>query len=406
MIGLSILLGIANGVLPSAASAKELPAMPASVTAISDGLATFGVRLLVELSTRQPGHSVVVSPYGLATALAMTSQGAAGATRSTLTDLLGLGEMASGQLADGHQMLRDTLTTPGATGSVPTIANSLWAGQGMVFAESFLSQQREAFGATFETLHFEQPEAVKRINDWVATATSGKISKIVEELPATTPLVLVNAVHFKGAWQVPFAPADTKEQPFTLSDGSQRMVPLMIRRNASLAYQEMPDYQAVTLPYDGERFGLTVVLPTRNSEMPSAFLERTFNHLSVSPPNLLRPVTLSLPRLSLTFDAELRSALEVLGAGLVFTSSADFSAMTTTKVMLDRVLHAASLIVDEYGTEVAAATAVMVGRSLVLRATVMTVDRPYYLLLHTLDEPRTLLFLAYIADPGPLAPGP
>ncbi len=405
VVALTALLGAAAGAPDQGlAAAAEAPPVPLLADTIINGVAGFGIRLLADLSGRQPGQSVVVSPYGLATALAMTAEGAAGTTRSALTQLLGLGDMSSEDIATGHQALRTTLSAPDAAGAAPVIANSLWGGKGVTFAEPFQARQRQAFAAVAESVDFASPDATKRINDWVSTATSGKISQIVPLLPPTTPLVLVTAVHFKGAWETAFNPAHTRDQPFTLPDGKKRMVPLMIRTDALLSYRESPEFQAVTLPYKGERLGLTVLLPSREGEAPAAFLENAVKALMASRAEPDRAVTLSLPRASLTFNAELHQSMDALGAGIAFTQAADFSAMTTSKVLLDRLLHAVSLTIDEQGTEAAAATAVTLGRGFPSRNAVMTVDRPYYLLLHPLGDLRTILFLAYVADPQP--PGP
>ena len=239
----------------------------------------------------------------------------------------------------------------------------------------------------------------------MAAATSDKITQILPQLlPPTTPLVLVNAVYFKGSWETKFNAALTRDHPFTLTDGSKRSVPMMLRNDALLGYRETADFQAVTLPYKGGRLGLTVLLPSRSGEAPAAFLEGAIKSLMASRDQPEQSVTLSLPRATLGFNAELHQTLADLGAGIAFSQAADFSAMTASKVLIDRVLHAVSLTIDEQGTEAAAATAVTLGRGFPPRSATMTVDRPYYILLHPLGDLRMILFLAYIADPQASAP--
>lgn len=46
-------------------------------------------------------------------------------------------------------------------------------------------------------------------------------------LGAMTRLVLVNAVHFKGLWQLPFPEAATRQRIFHKLDGSTVVVPMM-----------------------------------------------------------------------------------------------------------------------------------------------------------------------------------
>lgn len=46
-------------------------------------------------------------------------------------------------------------------------------------------------------------------------------------LDAMTRLVLVNAIHFKGLWQLPFPQAATRQRIFHKLDGSTVSVPMM-----------------------------------------------------------------------------------------------------------------------------------------------------------------------------------
>lgn len=62
-----------------------------------------------------------------------------------------------------------------------------------------------------------------------ASAFSGMIQGFLQEgtLGAMTRLVLVNAIHFKGLWQLPFPEAATRQRIFHKLDGSTVVVPMM-----------------------------------------------------------------------------------------------------------------------------------------------------------------------------------
>jgi serpin B len=45
-------------------------------------------------------------------------------------------------------------------------------------------------------------EARRKINQWIATATAGRITELLppDSVHTDTPAVLANALYFKGAW--------------------------------------------------------------------------------------------------------------------------------------------------------------------------------------------------------------
>ena len=72
--------------------------------------------------------------------------------------------------------------------------------------------------------------ARQRINNWVSEQTEGRIEDLIppDTINAMTRLVLTNAMYFKAAWLYKFEAEFTNDEPFTLLDGSEVEVPLMI----------------------------------------------------------------------------------------------------------------------------------------------------------------------------------
>jgi serpin B len=243
-----------------------------------------------------------------------------------------------------------------------------------------------------------RPGRAGRINDWVGEHTNGKITKLLAPgtLDASTRLVLVNAVYLKAHWQEPFDASLTASAPFHAPGGD--VTARFMHSEGSLPYAKGDGYQAVELPYQGGELAMDLFLP----EDLAAFEKRVAHGIA---PLLtgLRPdrVALGLPKLDLTSRFELADGLKALGARDIFSDHADLSGITTQEpLQLSRVVHEVKLIVDEKGTEAAAATAP------VARATAAPVDRPIQM---TLDRPFVLvvrdkgtgenLFLARVEKP-------
>jgi serpin B len=95
----------------------------------------------------------------------------------------------------------------------------------------------------------------------------------------------------------------------------------------------------------------------------------------------------------------LAETLQMLGMEQAFSGSADFSRMLEGGAQITGVYHQAFVSVDETGTEAAAATAVVTGRSATRTDFELTVDRPFLYLIRDL-ETNTIVFMGRMVDPS------
>lgn len=108
-----------------------------------------------------------------------------------------------------------------------------------------------------------------------------------------------------------------------------------------------------------------------------------------------------LPKFNVTWGTfELKESLQALGMRDAFVSGrADFSGMDGTKrLFIGRVLHKASIEVNEKGAEAAAATAVVMMRA-PERTHTFRADHPFLLLICD-NSTGSILFLGRIVDPS------
>jgi serpin B len=109
----------------------------------------------------------------------------------------------------------------------------------------------------------------------------------------------------------------------------------------------------------------------------------------------------SLPRVNLSVDTDLKNLLKRLGMGVAFTSAADFTGLSPQACCIGLVQQAATLQVGEQGTVASAASAVgIVASAGRIELPPVTFDRPYLMLVtdSTTGEP---LFITRVADPAP-----
>ena len=156
--------------------------------ATAPGVAAFGVSLFGKLCEAQPDEPVtVVSPLSIAAALALALAGATGASAAELTTLLGA--------PDHAEIARLSETLLSDTSVTLKIASSIWLHKSI--KEDYILTAQSAHKAVAAPLG----TSYAPINAWVAGATEGKITDLLQGAP--DPLVravLVNAVFFKGSW--------------------------------------------------------------------------------------------------------------------------------------------------------------------------------------------------------------
>ena len=95
-------------------------------------------------------------------------------------------------------------------------------------------------------------------------------------------------------------------------------------------------------------------------------------------------VSLYMPKFSFTKEITANDVLDALGMKDAFQpGTADFSGMDGARdLFIQYVLHKAFVAVDEKGTEAAAATAVIVGKTAIMEPEVrLVIDRPFIFLI-------------------------
>jgi serpin B len=347
------------------------------------------------------------SPLSVTSALAMTYAGARGETAAEFEAALKYPLKGDGLLA-AQKRLSDAILGSTEEGSEFTVANSLWPDSQVRILESFLSSQDANFGPQIFQVDYQndEPKARAAINDWVDKATKGKITDLIANpLPASTRLILANAVYFKGAWRAPFPPEGTKDRDFAAPKGKVS-VPFM-HKEAHFNYLERPGFQALELLYRGNNTSMVVLLPKKGGggladlwgPLAAGGLSGWLDGLSSE------TVDVYLPKFKITWGARsLREPLEALGLRQVFTDQADLSGITGDRSLsVSDVVHKAFVEVNEEGTEAAAATAV-IARATAMRVDekpipVFDADRPFVFLI--IDKATgSILFMGKLDDPS------
>lgn len=396
----------------------------ALLRARSQGTAELAFDIYRTLAQATPEANLFYSPYSIATALGMAYAGAENQTARDMEKALHFGDQAL-HTHEGFARLNQALE-PRSLDDHPDapppfrlkMANDIWALTGYPYRETYLDTLGKYYGAELHTLDFRgEPEASRQtINQWVAKATEDKITDLLppNSIHDDTRLILTNAVHFVAGWRFAFADGLTEKAPFHLLDGSTTEVDLMRLDHSDLPYVAADNFDMVELPYANGRVSMLLILP-HEGQLES--VEASLNASTLAELKQRRratPGVVHLPRLDLKSELSLRQTLSTLGMASAFAPTRpgapmpDFSgiadpAVSGDELGIDDVIHQATLKVDEEGTEAAAATAVLMVRTLSMpvdppKPFEMRLDRPFILLIQ--DQPTgALLFVGRVLNP-------
>ncbi len=384
------------------------PARAADLPAFVEGQSTFVLALYQKLH-KQEGN-LVLSPYGITEALAMTFAGAGGRTAEEMAGVLHAQDAAGFHAS--ARALRERLAAVAAAGHVELVtANTVWPQAGFPLEDGFVARCRADYGVTPASLDYRaDPDACAReISAWAAAATRDRIRGLVPPgaLTRRTRLVLASAIYFKGTWLERFDRNATGPAPFRLPGGETVAVPTMHRRG-TFGYAESEEFQVLEMPYVGGELAMVVLLPKKAGPIAETEAALTVEGLQRCCARVYpREVDAYLPRFRAESSFRLSTPLISLGMRDAFSETeADFSGMAGpgSGLYLSAVLHKAFLEVDEEGSEAAAATAVVVGVTSVTpeppEVPVFRADRPFLFFIRD-QQTRAILFAGRLADPRP-----
>lgn len=379
-------------------SADQQPTLDVD-TNLVDANTKFGFKLFSEILKQDTNKNVFVSPTSIAIALDMAYNGASGETQEAMAKVLELEGLSLDQLNQGNNALKASLENADPDVQL-SIANSLWANQGIDINPKFIKNNQEFYKAEVTELNFSSAKAAKEINRWVKKNTNGKIKTIVERTQADDLLFLINAIYFKGSWTREFDKSQTSDQAFYISDVNQKQHPMMYQYG-KYQYYENDDFQAVSIPYGKERLSLYVFLPREGSSLAEFQQQLTAeNWLQWMKEFKSRDGSIRLPRFKFEYDIKLNNSLKALGMDVAFTDNADFSNLTSESAAISQVKHKTFVEVNEEGTEAAAAT------SIGIVSTSISIDQPFNIVVNrpffcTVRDNKTgaILFMGSIVEP-------
>ena len=354
--------------------------------ALAEGNNAFALDLYKKLAGAKPGN-LIVSPFSVTSALGMAYAGARGDTATEMANTLhftlppdrlhpALGGVTRWLQSDGRRQAYEM-----------SIANALWTQKDLAISPEFRDVLTKSYGSASHEADFVNDREAARlaINRDVETQTRQRVKDLLQpgDLKVITRVVLTNAVYFRGTWKDQFDKSQTRDGDFETAPGVKVTVPMMSRTKGKLLAHSNSAFTAVELPYNSGRFAMTFLLPTKRHGLQE--VERNLTAASLA--EALKGLTATeweivVPRFKFESRTDMGELLRDLGMRVAFTDAADFTAITPDdRLRIDKVVHLATVEVDEEGTVAAAATAVTVVATSYHEPHRVRLDQPFLFLI-------------------------
>ncbi|KAK8775490.1 hypothetical protein V5799_031165 [Amblyomma americanum] len=366
----------------------------------------FAVDLHRELlhSRQEKLDTVISSPFSIAAVLSMTLAGARGKTAEELLSVL---RVKDDKVHENFAAFLPKLSSHSHKLQFH-LANRIYSDQKFPVVENYVAFLNSSYVSTILSVEFEKSESVRaEINDWVKVTTESKIVDMLGPgiVTASTGVILVSAIYFRGLWELPFPTSSTSRHEFNVNSKTKVEVDMMHQKQEfAIARSDELKARAIEMPYKGGKASMVILLPDDIDGL--SHLEHHLSHCKLSTiladlketPN----VQVSLPKLSFQQGLSLKSTLTAMGLNDLFSTSCDLSGMFKTgRPSVFELVHRVFLQIDEGGTEPGPATAGEASAPAgpeAAQTTEFLVDHPFMLLVLK-SKSDVVLFIGSVRRP-------
>ncbi|XP_027432155.1 serpin B7 isoform X2 [Zalophus californianus] len=372
--------------------------------------AEFCFNLFRELDNNQGSENVFFSSLSIFTALALVRLGARGDSVSQIDKILhfnpasGWGNSSQAQPRLQSQLKRvlSDINTSHRDYELH-IANGVFAEKVFDLHKNYIECVEKLYNAKVERVDFTNDieDTRYKVNKWIENETHGKIKSILQagSVSSSAVMVLVNAVYFKGKWELAFNKNETVNCHFKSPKCPGKAVAMMHQeRKFNFSVIRDPSMQVLELKYHG---GISMFIMLPENDLSQIENRLTFQNLmewTNRRKMSSQYVEVFLPQFKIEKNYEIKHHLRALGLKDIFDESrADLSGIASGgRLYVSKMMHKSYIEVTEEGTEATAATGNNIVEKQFPESRVFRADRPFLFVIRKGD---IILFSGKVSCP-------
>ena len=335
----------------------------------------------------------VYSPISLYAALSMLTEMTDGETKRQVMDLLGAADSET-----LRQTVRDLWMSVYLDDgrSVCRLANGAFLRENADVKQEAVDALVDWYYASTYRVPMGTEEADKAIAGWLNQNTGGLLSEETGNIrtDGNDLLRLYNTIYYKSSWQDAFEESRTGKDVFTAADGTEQETDFMHRTERG-SCQKREGYTAAPRYL---RYGRMVFVLPDEGVTPESLLQRQGFLAELTGDYNAAELVWSVPKFDVKSSTGLNEALQALGVTDAFDwTKADFTPLTDNGAVVDSVMQAARVKIDEDGVEAAAYTEIVVDESAMMEmppTVEMELDRSFLFVIF--DSSNVPLFVGTV----------
>lgn len=365
------------------AEAEKIKLAGANATSVTD----FAVRLFQQ--SLEEDKNTLISPLSVISALGMTANGAKEETLAQMEQTFGIG------VSDLNEYLHEYMEQlPEDKNRYKlSMANAIWFRdtESLTVEKEFLQTNANFYDAAVKKAPFDN-STLKEINAWVSDNTDGMIDNILDRIPDSAVMYLVNALAFDAEWQEIYYEHQVRDGEFTKEDGTKQEVQLMY--SMERGYMEDDNAEGFIKYYADGKYAFVALLPKEGISVSAYADSLKGEELHTMLTNLSdRKVRAAIPKFESEYSLVMNDVLMDMGMKNAFdVDRADFSALGSSdngNLYISQVRHKTFIAVDERGTKAGAATIVEMADGAAMEMeepAVIYLDRPFVYMIVDCEE--------------------